>query len=186
MTDPPAVPELQTPRLLLRRLAEADAPGLHAAYGDPAAMRFWDSLPSRDVAETAARIRESLAASTQGHAAFAVLRHSDGQFVGMVNYHARWPPNRLLAIGWILARQWWKQGFAHEAASALLGHCFTALDAHRIEARIEPENGASLRLADRLGFRREGLMRGWLFVEGKPRDVLMHALLRTDWETGAL
>ena len=184
MSDPPAVPELQATRLLLRRLVEDDAPGLHAAYGDPNAMRFWDSPPTRDEAETRARIRESLAASPQGHAAFAVLRHSDGQFVGMVNYHARWPPSRRLAIGWILARQWWKQGFAHEAASALIGHCFTALDAHRIEARIEPDNAASLRLADRLGFRREGLMRDWAFVDGEARDVLLYALLRPDWAHG--
>ena len=60
MIEPPAVPELQTPRLLLRRLVESDALGLHAAYGDAAAMRFWDGPPSRDVAETAARIRQSL------------------------------------------------------------------------------------------------------------------------------
>jgi RimJ/RimL family protein N-acetyltransferase len=57
MADPPSIPELNTPRLVLRRMVETDAPGLHAAYGDAEAMRFWDSLPSRDEAETAARIR---------------------------------------------------------------------------------------------------------------------------------
>ena len=135
-------------------------------------MRFWDAPPSSDETETRARIRESFATSPQWHAAFAMLRHGDGQFVGMVNY-ARWPPSRRLALGWIVAPQWWNRGFASEAASALLRHCFIALDAHRIEARIEPDNMASLRLAERLGFRREGLLRDWLFVEGEPRDVLL-------------
>jgi RimJ/RimL family protein N-acetyltransferase len=64
----------------------------------------------------------------------------------------------------------------------LLEHCFTALDAHRIEAHIEPDNAASLRLAERLGFRREGLMRDQLFVDGKPRDALLYALLQPDWQ----
>jgi ribosomal-protein-alanine N-acetyltransferase len=181
MNEPPAVPEVRTPRLLLRRLAEADAPGLHAAYGDPAAMRFWDPLPAHDVDETAARIRQSLEVSPQWHGAFAVLLRVGGQFVGMINYHQRVPSHRRLAVGWILARPWWRQGLAQEANRALLDHCFGCLDAHRIEAHIEPDNAASLRLAERLGFRREGLMRDWLFVDGTPRTALLYALLRSDW-----
>jgi ribosomal-protein-alanine N-acetyltransferase len=145
-------------------------------------MRFWDSLPSRDVAETAARIRQSLEINPRWHTAFAVLLRDGAAFIGMVNYHQRVPPHRRLAVGWILARQWCGQGLAHEAMRALLAHCFTALDAHRIEAHIEPDNAASLRLADRLGFRREGLMRDCLFVDGKPRTAFLYALLRPDWE----
>lgn len=180
MIEPPAVPELRTPRLLLRRLVESDAPGLHTAYGDAAAMRFWDAPPSRDIAETAARIRRSLEISPQWHAAFAVLLRAGGEFVGMVNYHQRVPTHQRLGVGWIVARPWWRQGLAQEATQALLQHCFAALDAHRIEAHIEPENGASLRLAERLGFRREGLMRDCLFVDGNPRAAFLYALLRTD------
>ncbi|HEX6441788.1 MAG TPA: GNAT family protein [Stellaceae bacterium] len=181
MTEPPTVPELQTPRLLLRRLVESDAPGLHEAYGDLEAMRFWDSLPARDAAETAARIRHSLGIDPQWHAAFAVLLRDSGKFVGMVNYHQRVPPHRRLGVGWILGRPWWRQGLAQEATRALLDHCFTALDAHRIEAQIEPDNAASLRLAERLGFHREGIMRDCLFVDGQPRTAFLYALLRPDW-----
>ena len=185
MTEPPAIPELQTPRLLLRRLVEADALGLNAVYGDPLAMRFWDLLPSRDVAETTARIRRSIEISSEWHAAFAVLLRDDGEFVGMVNYHRRVPLYRKLAVGWILAPRWWRHGFAEESTRALLDHCVTALDAHRIEAHIETDNQPSLRLAERLGFRREGLMRDCLFVDGKPRTAFLYALLRPDWENPA-
>jgi [ribosomal protein S5]-alanine N-acetyltransferase len=186
MIEPPAVPELQTPRLLLRRLVESDALGLHAAYGDAAAMRFWDGPPSRDVAETAARIRQSLEISPQWHAAFAVLLRDGGEFTGMANYHQRSAQHRRLGVGWILAPRWWRQGLAQEAVRALLDHCFTGLDAHRIEAHIEPDNAASLRLAERLGFVREGLMRDCLFVDGKPRTAFLYALLRTDREGARL
>jgi [ribosomal protein S5]-alanine N-acetyltransferase len=181
MTEPPGIPVLHTSRLILRALVVADAADLHAAYGDVEAMRFWDSLPSRDEAETVARIRQSVDASPQWHAAFAVLRRETGQCVGMVNYHWRQPWNRRLAIGWILARPWWRQGFGSEATDALLGHCFTALDTHRAEAHIEPGNTASIRLAERFGFRREGLMRDWMFVADQPRDMVLYALLRPDW-----
>lgn len=182
MTEAPDVPVLHTPRLMLRPIIDADASGLHTAYGDPEAMRFWDSLPSRDTAETAARIRQSLSADPTWHAMYAVLLRDSGTFIGAVNYHLRQPWNRRFAIGWILARHWWGQGFAAEAATALLDHGFAALETHRVEAHIEPDNTASIRLATHLGFHHEGIMRDWLFVDGKPRDMLLYALLQPDWK----
>jgi ribosomal-protein-alanine N-acetyltransferase len=185
MSDTPAVPALETPRLRLRPWVEADAAAIHTAFGDPETMRFWDSLPATNLAETAARIRGSKEVSPQWHAAFAVTLRADDRVVGMVNYHARVPLNRRLAVGWIVATPWRRQGFTREAVSALLDHCFDTLHTHRIEARIEPGNLASAALARQLGFTFEGLMRDWLFVDGQPRDMQLYALLRPDWKTTA-
>ena len=131
---------LETPRLSLRRWTEQDAGALHSAFGDPDSMRFWDSAPARDVAETAERIRGSLAVSAEWHAAFAVTLRETQEIVGMVNYHDRRAAQRRLAVGWMIVPAWRGQGLAREAAAALLGYCFTTLGANRIEARIEPEN----------------------------------------------
>jgi ribosomal-protein-alanine N-acetyltransferase len=174
-------PVLRTDRLTLRPLLEDDAAGLHQAFGDPAAMRFWDASPARDVAETATRIARSRSADPQFHMAFAALTEDTGDFVGMVNYHARRPLARHLAVGWILVPRCQHQGLMHEAMQALLAYCFESLDTHRVEAEIEPENAASIRLAERLGFRREGLLRDRMFVAGEARSVLMFALLRPEW-----
>ena len=175
---------LETPRLRLRALLESDAEALHQAYGDAETMRFWDAPASRDVAEKPPPVSVARAASVRTsswHAAFAVTLREDDRVVGMVNYHDRRPWTRRLAVGWILARPWWRQGLMREAVPALLRHCFNSLDAHRIEARIEPNNIASIRLAERIGFLREGLMREWMFVGGEPRSLCLYALLRTDW-----
>ena len=181
MADEPPVPELDTLRLRLRRLVPDGAPALHAAYGDAATMVFWDAPPSADLAETARRVRFSHEASPVWHAAWAVLRKNDGRFIGMVNYHARNLVHRRLAVGWIVVPAWQRRGIMREAMPALLDHCIHHLQAHRIEARIAPDNVASIRLAERLGFTPEGLMRDWLFVGDEPRSVQLYALLRTDW-----
>jgi len=68
-----------------------------------------------------------------------------------------------------------------EAVRAVLTHCFTTLNTHRVEAEIEPDNLRSARLAQRLGFQREGLLRDRLFVADQPRTIQMYALLRSDW-----
>jgi len=174
-------PVLYTDRLTLRPLLEDDAAGLHEAYGDPVAMRYWDAPPAGDVAETAVRISNSRAANPQFHLAFAALAKDTGDLIGMVNYHARWAMARRLAVGWILVPRFQHQGLMHEAMQALLAHCFDNLDTHRVEAEIEPENAASIRLAERLGFQREGLLRDRMFVAGEARSVLMFSLLQPEW-----
>ncbi|RVT98886.1 N-acetyltransferase [Rhodovarius crocodyli] len=176
--EAPPIPEYRTPRLCLLPLTLDDAAGLHRAYGDAAAMRFWDAPPSPDLAETARRIGQSLGASPVWHACWAVMQ--DGRFLGMVNYHARQPWNRRLAVGWILVPEAQGHGYMQEAMAALIDHCFEVLEAHRIEAEIEPENARSLALARRLGFSREGLLRDRLQVGGTPRSIEMWALLRPD------
>jgi ribosomal-protein-alanine N-acetyltransferase len=173
--------ELETPRLLLRPWDEADAEALHAAFGDPETMRFWAFPPRRDLPETVDMIRESRAVDPQIHAAFAITLRDTGEPVGMVNYHERRPIHRRLALGWILVRSWQHRGIMREAVPALLNHCFDRLDTNRIEARIEAENTPSVRLAEWLGFAREGLMRDWMFVGGEPRSPHLHALLLSDW-----
>jgi [ribosomal protein S5]-alanine N-acetyltransferase len=176
-----ALPGLQTERLTLRQISEADAEGLHAAYGDPEAMRYWNFPATRDVAETASCILQSLAVDERWHAVWAILL-KDGGFAGMINYHHREPWNRRLELGWILASAYWRQGLMGEAAQAVLHHCFTAMNTHRIEALIEPENVASLALATKLGFTPEsGLLRDRLCVDGRFRSVLMYGLLEPDW-----
>src|SRR5262245_21287626 len=131
MTETPEVPVLETDRLRLRGLAAEDAPGLHLAYSDADAMRFWDAPPSPDLAETERRIRQSVSVDPTWHAAWALLAKPDQQFVGMVNYHARQVWNRRLALGWILVPRFQGQGYMAEAVTAVLAHCYETLDAHR-------------------------------------------------------
>lgn len=172
---------LYTHKLLLRLWREEDAAALQAAFGDPATMRFWDTPPLRSTAELAARIRQSVAMDRRWHTAYAVVRRADERIVGMVNYHERRPAHARLALGWLLLPEFRGQGLAREAAGALIGHCLTALDANRIEARIEPGNMPSLALAQRLGFRREALLREWMRVAGQPRDIVLLTLLKKEW-----
>ena len=175
------LPAFETRRLVLRPIEESDAPGLHGAYGDAEAMRFWDAPPSVDVAETASRIRQTLSAELRWHGMWALLALG-GDFAGAINYHNVDPRNRRLALGWIVAPAFWKQGLMTEAAEIVLHHCFAAMEMHRIEALIEPENTASRRLATKLGFKQESdLLRDRLCVEGQYRSVLMYSLLQPEW-----
>ena len=78
----PSCAVIETPRLALRPTTEADAQALHACFGDPEVMRYWDISPSRDVAHTLERIADSVSADPRWHAAWSVVLAGDDRPVG--------------------------------------------------------------------------------------------------------
>ncbi|HVM77783.1 MAG TPA: GNAT family N-acetyltransferase [Stellaceae bacterium] len=176
--DPDAVPVLETRRLRLRPFELADAPGFHEAYGDPEAMRYWDFPAHASLAETERAVRWAMKHSPYAYGVWAVAAKDGNRCIGMVNYHHREQRNRRLEVGYILARPHWRRGLMTEAMTALLDYCFEKLRAHRVEALIHPENVASMRLAEGLGFRREsGPLRDRLLVGDTFQDQVMYALV---------
>jgi ribosomal-protein-alanine N-acetyltransferase len=142
-------PIIETPRLILRRLAPYDTPALHEMLSDPETMRYWSTVPHVEIAETEAWIAESIAATSRGDAHdFAVLR--DGRVVGRVAF---WMGNE---IGFLFHRDVWGQGVAREAVGALLRYGFETLRFTSARADVDPANLRSLTLLERLGFRRTG------------------------------
>jgi ribosomal-protein-alanine N-acetyltransferase len=80
------------------------------------------------------------------------------------------------------------RGFGTEGVRAILDLAFTptpdGLGLHRVQAYIMPANAASLRIAEKVGFRQEGLARSCLRIAGRWEDHVMHALLAEEWPTG--
>lgn len=173
---------IETARLILQPLGVEHAAGLHAAFGDPAVMRYWNGEPSAHPAETAGRLARASGADPAERAAWAMLRRDDAQVIGMVNYHHRDIQNARLEIGYLLAAAYWRQGYMAEALTGLLDHCFGALDVHRVEAGIEPGNAGSRALLASLGFLCEGgplrqcVKRGDGFM-----DMMIYGILAPEW-----
>jgi ribosomal-protein-alanine N-acetyltransferase len=72
------------------------------------------------------------------------------------------------------------RGVMPTALALLVDHCFDAVGLHRIEANIRPENEASRRVVEKLGFREEGIRELYLFIDGAYRDHLSYALTIED------
>jgi [ribosomal protein S5]-alanine N-acetyltransferase len=78
------------------------------------------------------------------------------------------------------------RGIAPTAVALLADHCFGTVGLHRLEANVRPENAASLRVVEKLGFSREALHRSYLHIDGAWRDHLGFALLADDAPEGVL
>jgi [ribosomal protein S5]-alanine N-acetyltransferase len=103
--------------------------------------------------------------------------------LGMVNYHDGHIRSRRAAIGYIVDPACRRQGVGAEAVSAMLEYCFGELGLHRVQAFIHPDNIPSCALVEKLGFRREGLLRDNLRVGDDWRDDVLYALLANEFSS---
>jgi ribosomal-protein-alanine N-acetyltransferase len=89
-------------------------------------------------------------------------------------------------VGYWLARSHAGRGIMPVALALAVDHCFGAVDLHRVEVNVRPENEASLRVVRKLGFREEGLHSRLLFIDEDWRDHLCFALTSEDQPEGVL
>ena len=173
---------LQTERLLLRQLCEADAGALFSIFSDPRVMRYWSSPPW----ESLAKAREKIAGDAQAIAAAQYLqlgieRLEDGQLIGTCALFNFFAQCKRAELGFGIAYSSWGQGYVQEALRALLAFAFSELELNRIEADIDPRNSRSARLLGRLGFRQEGHLRERWIVGDEVSDSALFGLLRSDF-----
>lgn len=110
-----------------------------------------------------------------------VFRRADNTLVGGVTLsHIRYGASRSASIGYWIGQPFIRKGYARAAISAVLDHAFTTLGLNRVEAACQPENLASRKLLESLGFTQEGVARDYLFINGAWRDHLLFAITASD------
>ena len=102
--------------------------------------------------------------------------------VGAVGAHWISQPNGTMELGFSLAEPYWGRGFVAEAARAVIGYVFGEYAVERLQAQVFVGNDASERVAQKLGFTREGILRSLVLRRGRWWDVVMYSLLRSEWE----
>ncbi len=178
-------PELQTPRLRLRQLQPSDAEAMFAILSDEAVTRTFGLERFTLVEEAAQRIRAINAGfQKQASIRWALVRPEDDVLIGTCGYVYWKRPHRHAAVGYELARAFWRQGYMTEALTAVLHFGYTQMKLHRIEALVMPENTPSIQLLHRLGFREEGLLRQYGYWNGRFHDLLVLSLLQPEWQSG--
>ncbi len=105
----------------------------------------------------------------------------DGRLAGQMHlFGIGWGALRGGAAGYWVARHLAGHGIAPLALAGLVDHAIYGLGLHRVEVNIRPENVASLRVVDKLGFRDEGTRAGYLHIDGAWRDHRTYALTAED------
>ena len=176
-------PTLTTPRLRLRPFAQTDADAIFALQSNARVLRYWDAPPWKERAQAERFIAVCGQIEQEGTGArLAIERAADHAFIGWCAF-SKWDPTyRSARLGYCFDEPAWGQGFATEAAGAVLQWAFATLDLNRVQAETDTHNVASGRVLEKLGFVREGTLREDCIVDDEVSDSWVFGLLRRDWK----
>jgi [ribosomal protein S5]-alanine N-acetyltransferase len=174
------LPTLDAGWVRLRWLTEADIPALYAIFGDDVVTRYWGFSTLPDLAAAAVLLADI-------HAQFRVGTllqwgvEAEGVVVGTCTLAALDAAHQRAELGFALGRPHWGRGYMAAALPAVLGFAYGRQGLHRVYADTDPRNAASVRTLERLGFRREGMLREHYLAAGERQDAVVYGLLRSEW-----
>lgn len=170
-------------RITLRHVTESDLPILTKIAADFVARGEFN--PSRITSPQTIRKRfQDNGFSTDDFEQLLICNESNEVIGDVVHFQAkRYSTAR--EIGWLIYEPANRNlGYATEAVAALVDYLFKSFPINRIECSAATENHASIRLAEKCGLIREGILRGLVFVKGVYMDNVLFSILRSDWEHG--
>ncbi|MFD3697263.1 GNAT family N-acetyltransferase [Streptomyces sp. NPDC058646] len=171
---------LSTERLDMRPFGPPDEDEVHAAAQDPGIQR-WTTVPSPyERSHARAFVSEAVPGGWRDDTAysFAVRLGPGGPLVAALGVHRR--DAGAFEIGYWTVREHRGQGYMTEAVEAVARWAFTELGAVRLEWRAEVGNTGSRAVAEKAGFRMEGLLRAAVLRNGTVRDSWVGGLLPSD------
>ena len=179
-------PILETARLRLIEITEADFAAIHAYATDPLVIRYvpWGPNSEQDTHDFLARTMIAAAAEPRLEFVFGVELRDEPGLLGTMGLYIRPEDTDQAMLGYAFGREAWGRGIATEAASAIVAMGFEVLGLRRIWASCDPDNAGSRRVLEKVGMRVEGLLRGDLVIRGDVRDNLLWGILEPEWRKG--
>lgn len=116
---------------------------------------------------------------------WAIAESDSDKFMGTIGFNSWNISNRRAEISYDLMQEYWRNGIMSRALQNVIIFAFKQMNVYRIEARTMLGNEASKKLLEKVGFKHEGVMRGYRIIRGEPADVHIYSLIRPDF-TGFL
>ncbi len=173
---------LETDRLVLRRISPSDASDMYEYACRPETSKYllWEPHPYFSYTQELTRFLQREYAEGRFFD-LAIIWRESGKMIGTVGFTSYDPKNSCAEAGYVISPDFWGKGIATEALDALLNFAFLELELNRVEAKYIHENQISLRVMEKCGMHREGVMRQKLLVKGVFCDIGIAAILRSEY-----
>ena len=179
--------QIETERLILRRLQAEDLELIYRLYSDPEILRY-SPFDTMDYAGAEAYVQHMLdewEKPSPDNREYTVVRKEDGTPVGRCHIEPDSETDTAM-VGCHLLKDYWRQGYAAEICRALVAYSFETLGVHRVNALCNPENTGSRKMLEACGMRLEAHFRKKCrYVKGGVttwQDELQYAILREEWK----
>jgi RimJ/RimL family protein N-acetyltransferase len=175
--------KLESERLILRQINLNDKSEIFAYRSDKVTNEYQGWIPNTigDVEIFIEKIAKQINEPETWYQ-FVLIEKESQKIIGDLGIHFWDKENKQVEIGCTLNKNYQKKGFAIESLKRVIDYLFNELNKHRIITSIAPENEDSIRLVERIGFRKEAHFVESIFVNEKWVDDLVYSLLEKDWK----
>jgi ribosomal-protein-alanine N-acetyltransferase len=171
-------PLLRTSRLVLRRIEPGDVEEMLFLRSDPTIMQFLDREPLHTTGEAALFIRHITDALERDEGiTWGIALAGNPRLIGTIGFWRLMKEHYRAEIGYLLHPGYWGQGLVSEAMTAVMNYGFDVMKLHSVEANVNPDNKASVRILEKAGFVQEAHFRENYFFQGKFLDSLIFSKL---------
>lgn len=174
---------IETSRLLIRPFKKED---WHDLYAYTSLPEVWQFLAAEPYTKDDARryVSEAVASHERTNVLndLAVVLKATDHLIGHLTFRVYHQAYRTREMGWLISPFYQNQGFASEAAAALLRYGFESLNLHRVVATCDTRNVASFRVMEKIGMRREGHYVKNTLIRGEWYDEYFYAILEEEWK----
>ena len=173
---------LETDRFLLRRPTLSDASAIFEGYAqDDAVVQYLVWRKHQNIAATRQFMAYCVEQWDSGESQpFVIAARATGLAVGMIDLRRA---SHRVTLGYVLARDYWGKGCMTEVCSAVMQHLLSDPATSRIEGVCDVDNVGSARVMEKIGMKREGLLRAYIThpnVSSMPRDAYLYSRVRSD------
>lgn len=175
------VPEIETPRLVLRQLTESDMDFIFEMFSRDETNSFVADDPVKSMDE-ARDLYENFITPKPHLFRLGLFLKENGHPIGTIGLYGIKMEDFRAVMGFDLLREYWGWGYMTEAGKALIDYAFTELGLNRIQASADADNARSIATIGRMGFTREGVMRQKDFYKGAFHDDVVFSILKMEWE----
>ncbi|MFT4034354.1 MAG: GNAT family protein [Patulibacter sp.] len=177
---------LHAPAMTLRIPAAGDATALFRLASDPQVTEWFSWGPYQETAEARAYLDRLPQQRERGTQLDLLQVHRELGPVGITGLSEFSYRDRRAMVGTWFGRRAWGIGANREGKALMAYLAFELLGLARLGAYANTENARSQRALEKVGFRREGVLRGWHRHGDRQLDVAVYGMLRADWQSGPL
>ncbi|MDW0118350.1 GNAT family protein [Sporosarcina thermotolerans] len=172
-------PTLETDRLILRELTNEDAEGIFACFSNDDVTRFYGQETLKSI-EEAKKIVDFFSKSyiEKRGIRWGIERKETKGIIGTIGFNNWLSKHKRAEIGYEIHPHQWRKGYTSEAVSEVLSYGFDAMGLTRIGAVVFIENEASNKLLKKVGFQKEGVLRNYMYQDGKSYDTNVYSLIK--------
>ena len=175
---------IESAKLLLRPILVEDNEEVFQYRSDAEANKFQGSVPTRlDEIDELISKNPSEFNEPDTWYQLVIVKKATGEIIGDIGVHFLGKDGFQCELGITLSRHHQGKGYATLAMKMTMEYLFNTLHKHRIICSVDPENTGSIRLLERLQFRKEAYFRQGLFLHGRWVDDVIYAILKSEWNS---